>query len=77
MKPPESTISYVDVGLSLILLAKIRTLAFRFVGDIVATIKIYTRDYKECNVCGQELAIDEQDLDGMCSYHAHALSKDD
>ena len=37
----------------------------------------YEREYQECNICGQELTLDEQDFDGMCSLHAHALSKDD
>ncbi len=37
----------------------------------------YEKEYAECNICGEQLTLDEQDLDGMCSYHAHVLSKDD
>jgi hypothetical protein len=35
----------------------------------------YTREYTECIRCGAELSLDEQDLDGLCFYCDHQLSK--
>ncbi|WP_197332804.1 hypothetical protein [Ralstonia syzygii] len=34
-------------------------------------------DYTNCLVCDKPLSHDEQDLDGLCGYHAYTLSKAD
>ncbi|WGO99790.1 hypothetical protein QFX18_06900 [Saccharophagus degradans] len=37
----------------------------------------YTLEYTECAVCGNDLSIDEQHFNGLCSYHDYVASKDD
>lgn len=34
-------------------------------------------DYTACGLCGEALGVDEQDLNGLCSYHYHMAGKDD
>lgn len=36
-----------------------------------------TLSYTECALCGEGLSADEQDLNGLCSYHHHMADKDD
>lgn len=36
-----------------------------------------TLHYTECVLCGEGLSVDEQALDGLCSYHHHMAGKDD
>lgn len=36
-----------------------------------------TLDYEECTVCGESLGPEEQDFDGLCSYHHWVAQKDD
>ena len=33
--------------------------------------------YTHCELCGEELSVDEQDLGGLCSYHYHMSQKHD
>ncbi|NIG19234.1 hypothetical protein F3J37_11180 [Pantoea sp. Al-1710] len=37
----------------------------------------YTRTHEECAVCHNYLSIDEQEFNGLCSYHANLAFKDD
>lgn len=37
----------------------------------------YTRDYTECTLCGNDIGVDEQHFNGLCSYCDYKLSKDD
>jgi hypothetical protein len=37
----------------------------------------YTRSYTECEICCEELSVDEQDFDGLCSSHYHQMNKCD
>lgn len=34
-------------------------------------------DYTECGVCGASLGTEEQDFNGLCSYHNWLAMKDD
>ncbi|WP_260291945.1 hypothetical protein [Sedimenticola hydrogenitrophicus] len=36
-----------------------------------------TRTYETCVMCGDSLSPDEQDLNGLCSYHYHTAMKND
>lgn len=37
----------------------------------------YEKTYDECLICHTSLSIDEQEFNGLCSYHAYAAAKDD
>jgi hypothetical protein len=37
----------------------------------------YEREHKECLICHSYLSPDEQELGGLCSYHAHVMGRDD
>ncbi|MEJ1128402.1 hypothetical protein V9L20_12535 [Variovorax sp. CCNWLW225] len=37
----------------------------------------HTLDYENCNVCNEPLGLDDQDNDGLCSYHHYLFNKDD
>lgn len=37
----------------------------------------YQREYEECAICHTPLGPDEQDLGGLCFYHADMMSRDD
>lgn len=37
----------------------------------------YVRRHKECLVCSTDLSADEQELGGLCFYHADVMSRDD
>jgi hypothetical protein len=37
----------------------------------------YVREHKECLICHERLSPDEQEFEGLCSYHAHSLGRDD
>ncbi len=38
---------------------------------------LYERKHKECMICGAMLSIEEQEFNGLCSYHDYVFDKDD
>jgi len=37
----------------------------------------YEKGFEHCAICGEELTLEDQEFDGLCSYHANAMRKDD